>query len=47
MLFLLMSPTDSVLQIAPGAVWRKTSMVGYADYRVGSCNIYYFVYGKK
>ncbi len=30
-----------------GAVWRETSMVGYADYRVRSRNIYNFVYGKK
>ena len=32
---------------ASGTVWRGTSVVGYADYRAGSCNIYYFVYGKK
>ena len=30
-----------------GAVWREASMVGYADYRVRSCKLYYFVYGKK
>ena len=28
-------------------VWCRTAMVGYANYRVSSCNIYYFVYGKK
>ena len=32
---------------ASGAVWREISMVGYADYRVGSRKLYYFVYGKK
>ena len=32
---------------ASGDVWRETSMVGHADYRAGSCSLYYFVYDKK